>query len=105
MTIFDCPSKEQSPLKYSNNSLYVINLTYGWLVGKYLMFYFKIEWNYEVIKIIVTSHPSSWILTFHLAQCSNYDRGLHTMKSDHFRLILEMLDNLGTNWTKQTIYY
>ena len=49
--------------------------------------------------------PHSWILNFGLAQCSNNDRELFTMKSDHLRLISEILDNLGQNWTKQIISY
>ena len=45
--------------------------------------------------------PHSWILTFGLAQYSNYDREWYTMKSDHLRLISEILDNLCPNWTKR----
>ena len=52
-----------------------------------------------------TTLPHSWILTFGLAQCSNYDRELYTMKNYHLRLSLEILDILGLNWTKQNISY
>ena len=54
---------------------------------------------------IQSTLPHSWILTFGPAQCSNYDRESYTMKSDHSRLILEILDHLGPNWTKQAISY
>ena len=55
--------------------------------------------------IISNTLPHKWILTFGMAQCSNYDRELYAMKSDNLRLISEILDNLGPNWTKQTKSY
>ena len=49
------------------------------------------------VTTVTTRLPHSWILTFGLAQCSNYDKELYTMKSDHLRLISEIWDKIGPN--------
>ena len=58
-----------------------------------------------IFSVSCSTLAHSWTLTLGLAHCLNYYRELNTMKSDHLRLILKILDNLDPNWTKQTISY
>ena len=69
----------------------------------YRVWWGKLHGSPVMVKDGVDSLRNIYIECFGLAQYSNYDRELYTMKSDHFRLIFEILNNFGSNWTKQTI--